>query len=67
LVTQKKKKNEKILFSMDTKAEDFFRGRGDFDEVGVEESVVTAGVLWMEDIYIYGEGVGRFNKSNAAF
>jgi hypothetical protein len=52
---------------MDTKAQDFFRGRGDFDEVGVEESVVTAGVLWMEDIYIYGEGVGRFNKSNAAF
>jgi hypothetical protein len=38
---------------MDTKAQDFFRGRGDFDEVGVEESVVTAGVLWMEDIYIY--------------
>jgi len=58
LVTQKEKKNEKILFSTDTKAQDCFRGRGDFDEVGVEEGVVTAGVLWMEDIYMCGGGGG---------
>lgn len=45
----------------------YFRGRGDFDEVGVEESAVTAGVLWMEDIYMGREGGGLTNQMQYHF